>query len=228
MRRLLAKTYIAFSMLLCGICAYAEPMHIPAGSTMEIGSGELDAGSYDIVVDGTVVITSGSLSVANLEIGPAGRLEGGSGVITVAGNWINAGQFDAGTGEVVLIDGATSPVSVIGDNAFYNLTITSSMGKRVEFPADSTTIVEGDLIATGVSSDPVVLASDTPGEMAKILIGGDESLTDAVYEGVMIGPLPVPGSHPVPVMGLWQLIMMTLGLLFIALQPVGRKRALYC
>jgi hypothetical protein len=61
----------------------------------------IDLACTDVVVSGTLQVNSGQLSnVRSLTINPGGAIDGGSGLIEVAGNWTNSGTFIAGTGTV--------------------------------------------------------------------------------------------------------------------------------
>lgn len=105
-------------------------MTIPAG-------GSLSLACTDLNVDGSLSVTSGQVSqAANVGITTTGVIDGGSGTISVGGNWSNAGSFVAGTSTVAIQDGcSTLPAQFTGDTTFYNLTLSSSTGRTIVLPA---------------------------------------------------------------------------------------------
>ena len=97
---------------------------------------------------GTVTITAGTLDTVSgqnyainadsISIGASGTLLGQNSIITLTGNWTNAGTFTAGTSTVVFNGGAT--VTIDGTTTFYKLTITHSGAKEVDFATTGTPI----------------------------------------------------------------------------------------
>ncbi|MFA6436067.1 MAG: hypothetical protein WCW30_02950, partial [Candidatus Gracilibacteria bacterium] len=106
--------------------------------------------SAPLDVNGDLAIASGMLDVSENSFG-----------VTVAGNWMNYGNFLARNGTVTFDDaGKTSIIS--GSHNFYNLNVTAP-GKAVYFSAGGMQTVLGTLILAGAADQKVMLRSTEPG-----------------------------------------------------------------
>lgn len=208
----------AASLLLFSATLSAAPLYVPFGTILSIGSGSLAAGTYDIVVDGTLVITDGTINIRSLTIGSTGTLHAGGGSIEVTGNWTNNGNFLAGSGTVYFLDDAATSVSINGTNTFNNLVITSSIGKSISFPSGELTTITGDLRATGTPSNLVVLKSSNPGAGVNLLVGGSVLLNDAVFDELSATQSLV--AVAVPTLGFSHLALLVAGLFFVSIYRV--------
>ncbi len=75
-----------------------------------------------------------------MTIDPAGVVNGNSATLEVAGDWDNAGTFNAGTSTVALVDGCGLASAVVaGDTTFANLEMMTTTGFLYSFMAGSTT-----------------------------------------------------------------------------------------
>ncbi len=72
-----------------------------------------------------------AITAGNIDIESGGTITGRSATITDNGNWTNNGTFTQGTSTVVLKSGTTATVS--GTVTFYNLSITPTVAKEVDF-----------------------------------------------------------------------------------------------
>jgi hypothetical protein len=117
---------------------------------------------------------------------------------------------------VALVDGIADPVSIMAKNTFNDLTITSTIGKAVLFPADTVTTINWNLIVIGTPTDIVTLGSSSTDTIAKIIVGGSESLTDAVYDGVMTSPIPpANNAQQIPTLGNLKFVLLSLYLFLL-------------
>jgi len=138
---------------------------VPAGGTLTIPpSGALDLGCTDLDVQGALSVGAGQISqAASVGIGAAGTLDGGSGSITLGGDWTNDGTFVPGTSSVILADGCGAlPATLGGNTTFHNLTLTSTSGRTFVIPAGSHITVTGTLTLLGAPGLPIQLTSSGP------------------------------------------------------------------
>ncbi len=134
----------------------------------------MDLGCGDLSVTGTYNLNSGTLNnVDNVAINTGGVLNGDSGILNMSGDWTNNGTFNAGTSTVNMIDGCGVTVATItGNTTFNNLTITSSSGRQINFPAGSTQTVTGAVNFAGAAGVPLKIRSTTPGTPANLDFSG--------------------------------------------------------
>ena len=147
--------------------ANAQGISIAAGSQISLGAGNITAGCGDLTVAGVLNLNSGSVSlIDNVSINP-GTINGGSGALSLSGDWSNAGTFNAQTSQVNIVDdcGATSS-TVSGDNAFYGFSASSTGGKLLQFAAGSTQSVSNNLTLAGSSSNRLTVRSTAAGTPA--------------------------------------------------------------
>lgn len=111
------------------------------------------------------------INADSIGIGVLGVLEGGSGSISVGGNWDNSGTFIPGTSTVIFADGCSvTPAQLTGNTTFHNLTLISTNGRTFVFPAGSNITVNGTLTLQGAPGLPIQLVSSS-GQAAVIALG---------------------------------------------------------
>ena len=225
-------------LLLAGAAAHAQYV-VPAGATMGLGGGTMDLACTDVIVDGTLDMQGGTFTnVRHVQIGAGGSLALGSGSVSLAGNWSNAGSFAAGTGSVTIVDNAAcSATSVIsGNSSFYALNIASTTGKLVQFAAGSVQTVQSALTLTGAPGTPLRIESTTPSTISadiNLVAGATQNLANLAVRGMRAGgqwlaagqtnqgPGPVSGWFgtptpggiaPVPTLSQWAMVGLTLTL----------------
>jgi hypothetical protein len=148
--------------------ASAGKLTVGAGATFDLGTGSLALGCADLEVTGT--LSAGTLGISqarDVTIQPGGVLNGDSATLALAGDWDNAGTFDAGTSSVEMTDGCALFSGVVsGGTSFHHLSISSIAGKQVDFAAGATQSVSGLLSLSGVSGNRLKLRSTTGGSSA--------------------------------------------------------------
>lgn len=143
---------------------------IPAGGSLSLTSGAMDMGCTDITVAGNMQVGSAPVTgVRNVTIqagtSPDGTLDGGSGSITLAGNWSNSGTFIPGTSSVFFVDdsGCATSSTLSGNTTFNNLSLVSNIGKVYTISPDATQAVLQALTIRGTLSSPIQITSGNPG-----------------------------------------------------------------
>lgn len=145
-------------------------LFVPASAILSVDGGTINLACTDLVVAGTVQVATGNISnVRNLAIMPGGVVEGGSGLITVGGDWTNNGQFVAGTGTVRFLDLCSlTSATVTGSTTFFNARFVSAIGKTYQFAVGSTQTIAGVLEITGTAAQPIQFRSTMAGQVASI------------------------------------------------------------
>ncbi len=129
MRRAALGAAVAILLALAGGASAAQ-LTVGSGASLDLGTGSLDLGCADLTVGGTLSAgTAGFAQARDVTIDPAGLVNGNSATLEVAGDWDNAGTFNAGTSTVQMVDGCGLTSSVVaGDTTFANLDMTTSSG----------------------------------------------------------------------------------------------------
>jgi hypothetical protein len=214
--RRLSFPVLFLALAWCSLSVQAA-ITVGVGATTTIGAGTSNQNCTDIVVNGTLVLTTGSLiNVRNVTINPGGILRGGSGLVSVSGNWTNSGSFVPGTGLVQLLDVPTCPIAsstIIGNNTFFNLTLDSTTGKTYIFQSSSTQTVLGALNATGVGA-PLQTSNTIPGQPAFLVLGpgATQNWVNTPVQPGLISPV----TQQIPTLGDVALLMLSLLMLLYA------------
>ncbi|MEO8672994.1 MAG: hypothetical protein ABI411_16880 [Tahibacter sp.] len=160
---------VAASAMFSGQLAVADIV-IPAGAQWRVGDGAVKAGGADLRVAGQMQVQTGDvLGLRHLDVQPGGSVDNGSGVIQLAGDWRNAGNFTGASGGVQFVDGlGLTTAQVTGSSAFFDVSFLSSIGKRYVFVVGSVQSVAGLLGISGVTGAPIQFASSTAGQFASI------------------------------------------------------------
>jgi hypothetical protein len=185
--RRLALASIAASALAASLGASAAQFVVPAGGSVSLPGGSILLACANLDVQGTMTLGPAQVGPAgNVTIGAGATLAGGSGILTVGGNWTNGGTFTRGTGSVVFADGCTgSAVQLSGATAFTNLTFTSTVGRTFVLPAGSAISVEGALTLSGVPGQPIHIDSANPLVPTTIALGVGATVSSS---NVLLGP----------------------------------------
>ena len=157
--------------------AAAAELTVGSGSTWDLGTGQLDLGCTDLRVGGTFSAgTVGFLQGRDVAIDPGGVVNGNSATLALAGDWDNAGTFNAGTSTVQMVDGCSLLSAVIaGNTTFANLQMTTASGFQRSFTAGSTQTVTSSLQLVGVSGNLLKVRSTLGGSAAFLNVSGTSS-----------------------------------------------------
>ncbi len=237
----LRRTAVGAGLLLCAVAAHAD-LVVPAATTVGLGGGSMNLGCTDVILNGTLDLQGGTLTnVRHVQIAAGGSLVLGSGSVSLAGNWSNAGTLNAGTGTVSIVDDAAcAPSSVVsGNSTFHALSVTSTTGKLVQFAAGSMQTVQSSLTLTGTAANPLRIESTTPGAVSadiNLLASGTQNLANLAVRGMGASgqwlapyqtnqgagpvnrwfgkPIVDPGTPiaPIPTTSEWTLVAMALAL----------------
>jgi len=169
-RAIRARASLALALVFAPMHAAHADLVVPSGGQSTTGGGQIDLGCTDVVVGGTLLVSSGGLvNVRHLTIQTGGTVDGGSGVIQLGGNWTNQGTFSAGTGTAQFRDLCSLASATIGGSTtFFNASFVSSTGKNYVFAVGTTQTIGGLLEITGTAPNPIQFRSGTPGQVAFI------------------------------------------------------------
>ncbi len=170
------------------LAAFAAPaiaqVVVPTGAAFSLGGGSIDLGNTSLQVGGSFAVGGGSVQNADsVSILSGGNLDGGSGALTLFGDWSNAGIFSGGTGTVNFVDGGITQSNVSGNSTFDNVSFVSANGKNYVFAVGSTQSVSGLLTIQGSAAQGIQFKSAAAGQVANInlLAGGSQNIQ---YVGV--------------------------------------------
>ncbi len=152
----LATALSAVLMSLTSVSVFASGLTIGAGGTTSLANGSMDLGCGDLVINGTLNLDSGTLShVDNVVINGGGVLNGGTGTITMSGNWTNnGGTTNPGSSQVTInTDCGSDAVTVSGDSTFWNFTMQTGSGRQLNFQAGSNNTFNGYLVLNGAGDE---------------------------------------------------------------------------
>lgn len=156
--------WLGGALALASSLASAQGITVQPGASLSLGNGQVTLGCGDLTVSGQVSIGAGSATgIRDVDIS-GGNLAGGSGTVSLSGNWANSGTFAAGSGVVRIVDGcATNTSSLAGDNDFNDFSVTSSSGKLLTVAANSSHFFASSLTLQGVIGNLLQIRSSMPG-----------------------------------------------------------------
>ena len=216
---------------------------VGSGASLDLGTGSLDLGCADLTVGGTLSAgTAGFSQARDVTIDPTGLVNGNSATLEVAGDWDNAGSFNAGTSTVEFVDGCALASAVItGDTTFASLDMTTTTGKLYSFTAGSTQTVTQAISLAGASGNLLTLRSTV--DCVKAFIDNQGShfgeFVDVDCIGVttnliFLGPNSVIGQNSqgmgflflvvVPALGALGLTLLMLSLLWSGRRALATRR----
>jgi hypothetical protein len=222
---------------------------VPAGSSMNVGAGTVDLACTDLLVAGSLALGTGNIiNVRHATIQSGGVVDGGSGVLSVGGNWTNVGTFVPGTGAVRFGDVCSlASASVSGDTSFATASCVSTVGKNYLFAVGSTQNVTNLLQIAGTAANPIQLRSTAPGQVANLnlLPAGTQQIqhvgvTDVWATGQALAPdLTNEGgsgnanrwfgngnvsARPIPSLANWTLAALAAALAVLGATALPRRR----
>ena len=192
-------TNLLVAALLTPTTALAQIITISSGSQFSLGSGSLSAGCGDLAVAGTLSIDSGSANnIRNVAISP-GTINGGSGQVTLSGDWLNQGTFNAQTGTVQVTDGCGTTLSQLrGDTTFNRFVASTSSGKQLQPASGSTQTFTGGLALSSTGADRLLIRTSSAGATAAFTLnqGVSQSISGVDVQDIdsSAGATIAPGS----------------------------------
>ena len=181
-RHLIIGCALAFAAFAAARPALAD-LVVPAGATISLGGGSVDMSCTDVIVGGTLQLASGNVANArHVTILPGGTIDGGSGGITLGGNWTNSGQFIAGTSAVRFRDVCSlSTATIAGSTTFATASFVTGAGRNFLFAVGTTQTITNVLEIAGTAGSPLQFRSVAPGQVANInLLGSGTQLIQHV------------------------------------------------
>jgi len=240
MRRLAPAA--AALVLLVATPSAASVVTVGSSASLDLGTGSLDLGCADLTVAGTLSAgTAGFTQARNVTIDPTGLVNGNSATLAVAGDWDNAGTFNAGTSTVQLVDDCSlASATISGDTTFANLEMTTTSGFLYSFTAGSTQTVTGALALQGAAANLLTIRSTLDGSEAFLNVQGSSSgdfvdVQDNDATGgnaITLGANSVKGSNTpgwltgvlVPALGALGLALLGLSLLWSGRRALATRR----
>ncbi len=174
--------------------AWGAQISVPAGASVDFGSGRAAFHCADLAIAGLVQGGSAALaSLRDVTIQSGGTLSGDSAYLYVSGNWDNQGSFVAGTSTVQFEDGCRTTTILSGDSDFYNLVFTSSSGKTFQLASGSTQSVSNSLVIAGTPTNPLTL-DNTDGSGPAYLDVAESATTDIQDANIIPGHIVFTGQ----------------------------------
>lgn len=154
----------------------ASDLTVGSGSALALGTSNLDLGCADLAIAGALDVANGSIDAArHVVVQPGGSLDGGTGVLQVAGDWTNSGTFVASMGTIAFADGCgVTTATISSDSTFSTLSLTSSTAKTYQFAEGSTQTVSTHLHISGAPGNLLAIRSKTDGVQANIDLQGTQ------------------------------------------------------
>lgn len=176
------------------------------------GSFAMSTGTIDFSSASTTGTTIPALTYYNLTLNKAGNTFTAAGnitannfsitagsftaptTLTINGDFVNSGTFNANSGTVVIAPTSTALSSSISaaSTTFYNLT-TTTPGASLKFKSGTAFTISNTLTVTGVRGNPTWLISDSQGSTWTITLSANPSLSyvnvrDAICSGGVAPP----------------------------------------
>ena len=203
-RRLAGPSALAILVVSLATATSAMQLTIGAGSSLDLGTNEVRLGCGDLAVAGTLFVGIAGVSQArDFSIDPGGIVNAGLGKLEVAGDWSNAGTFNAGTSTVRLLDGCERSSAVVSGNTdFADLLILTGTGKLYRFASGSTQTVIGTLTMLGAPGNLLRIRSTGEAGVAFFDLRGLQSVDYVDVENNVVtggngelGPNSVKGPN---------------------------------
>ncbi len=167
--RALAKITGALSLAgflsLAPLAVHAQSITVQAGSTFSVGDGSVQLNCGDLTVAGDFSIAAGSAqTIRHVSISSGGDITVGSGLISLSGDWSNAGAFTPGTGIVEIVDGCgTTSTAMSGDSTFTDFRVTTSTGRALQVASGSSQVFTDNLTLRGTPPNYLTIRSSSAG-----------------------------------------------------------------
>jgi hypothetical protein len=162
MKKLMHYRILLGTLLAAGLQVALADVHIPVGGSISLNGGRMD-------------------NIGNLSI--EGTLDGGSGGVSLAGNWTRTGTFVPGASTVSFFDGGRGQSTFAGDTRFHALSLVSSTGKTYVIDPANTLEIDATLTIRGLSGAPIQVSNSDPSRVAFVNLAADGT-QDIEFVGV--------------------------------------------
>lgn len=137
--RALLPFTIYFALTFQCIPGFCAGISVGDGASFDVGNATIDVNCLDLETAGQFALGGGLVNgVSLVSIESTGELNGETGSLRFAGDWWNAGTFNALQSSINMQDGCgTSESLMLGDNNFYNFSASTSTGKTFSIEAGS-------------------------------------------------------------------------------------------
>ena len=186
--------------LILGTPAFAQQagIHVPAGASVDVATGELRASCLDLTVAGNFRAGGAQLGVLDtLQIASGGQFDAGSAQLRLGGDLLNAGSFSPATSRFEFTDDCGSVSTVLGIPGFHELVIRSTTGKRFQLEAEHILEITGGLQIVGAPGLDAQVVSNPISLPAYIRLGPD-ALLDLQHVNLPAGNVFLLGLPPPP------------------------------
>jgi len=156
-----------FALAFQCIPGYCAGISVGNGATLDVGNATIDVNCLNLETAGQFVLGGGLVNAVNLlSIENTGELSGETGSLRFAGDWWNAGTFDAAQSSISMQDGCgTTESLMLGDNSFYNFSASTSTGKTLSIEAGSVQAFANELSLHGAEPNQrLKIRSSVPGQ----------------------------------------------------------------
>lgn len=233
--------FVFFIISLYQSAVLSATIRVGEGSYIDFGGSQVSSEDLSIDNRGEVDFGTSQVLLTNLSNQTNALINAASSVLSINGNWFNAGDFNAMTSTVQFLDGPTPVSEISGQTTFYNLTARTNSGKVLSFEAGSQHAITNSLELSGIAGNLLSIISDSSGEEAFLNLLQSASqlidyvdVTDNYANGQVIAPgIPadynsvqgsnvrgwfgVPLQFPVPSLSLFSLILLAALMLLVFL-----------
>ena len=149
--RVLLPLTMVFALVVQSVPGICAGISVGNGASFHAGNTTIDVNCLNLETAGQFVLGGGLVNGVNLlSIESTGELSGDTGSLHFAGDWWNAGMFNAAQSSVSMQDGCeTSDSLILGDNSFYNFSASTSTGKTFSIEAGSVQTFANELSLHG-------------------------------------------------------------------------------
>lgn len=238
---------VLLAILTVPMLCHGAGLTIQPGAGISINGGGINLGCTDLVINGDLNLGSGYISETADIILSGGSLDAGTGTVILSGDWTNNGTFTSSASQVNIVDGCSSPSSLIsGDNNFYSFSASSATGKELQLTAASKQVFANALSLQGATGMPLLIRSTSPGAQAffelmplatqniayvdvqdnnalagSLLAPGLPAVSNSVDSGNNLNWFHRPFSNiPIPTLSLPALLLLILAMLLVAFRSL--------
>lgn len=193
--------------LLVATGASAASVHVGGGSSLSLGSAQVNIGCGDLRVDGLLDAGVSLMAARDFTVGETGMVLLRNADVEITGDWRTGGSIDPGDSEVRFVDGCDQVVAtVFGSSSFSRLSLETQNGKSFYFESGQETTVADSLTIMASGSDAVRVRSTVDGSesglfletgAAQSVILADVEDIHSTGESLVAGPDSILGGNTI-------------------------------